>query len=481
MLRRSHDDPHYFNSVILDRPPYWSGAARGYAGQVEWCRSVVDYRVVCLETGNAVGKDYWVGGIIPWWLYTRRNSLVIATGPGQSILGSVTWKEVRKAIEGCPFDMGARVSKGIKTSPHTVTLGTDWQALGFSTTSVERASGQHNRNLLVIVEEASGVEPETWQAIDSLGYSKLVVIFNPLRPDGGAVEMCDRAAKDRAAGLPARLSAIHHNVPSTAGPDAHKETSEYGMACLTWIEEQKRKYGADSPWYRSHVLAERPKVSAENLIPPEHIDACTSSETRAAVAALRLRLRGLNPRLACDVSEGVGGAMTVIFVLDDLGVLDVHASAFTSASEAAELMVRFGEKHGIPEADWSFDAGGSTGSKLANALRGLGIKRAHRYFGNDPGNLWCTNQRTAAAQAFARRIDPDHYPGADKVRRPFAIPPFPEWERAREELLALRYRMKGDQFALENKDTMVEVLGRSPDFADALTQCFWRAAIVGVK
>jgi hypothetical protein len=35
-----------------------------------------------------------------------------------------------------------------------------WHALGYSTTSVERASGQHAKDLLVIIEEASGVEDE---------------------------------------------------------------------------------------------------------------------------------------------------------------------------------------------------------------------------------------------------------------------------------------------------------------------------------
>ena len=54
-----------------------------------------------------------------------------------------------------------------------------WQALGFSTTSVERSSGQHAKHLLTVVEEASGVEDFVFDAIDSLGYERLVCIGNP--------------------------------------------------------------------------------------------------------------------------------------------------------------------------------------------------------------------------------------------------------------------------------------------------------------
>ena len=59
-----------------------------------------------------------------------------------------------------------------------------WHALGYPTTSVERASGQHAKDLLVIIEEASGVEDEIWNALYSLKYSKLVAIGNPIRAEG---------------------------------------------------------------------------------------------------------------------------------------------------------------------------------------------------------------------------------------------------------------------------------------------------------
>ncbi len=63
-----------------------------------------------------------------------------------------------------------KLSSGLKASPAVIEIAPGWQALGFSTTSVERSSGQHAKRLLAVVEEASGVEDFVFDAIDSLGY-----------------------------------------------------------------------------------------------------------------------------------------------------------------------------------------------------------------------------------------------------------------------------------------------------------------------
>src|SRR5262245_13038105 len=68
------DKPDDFNEIVLKRPPYWSR-------QVEAARAVATSRDTVIYSGNAVGKDYLVGGLVPWWLLTRENSLVIVTGP----------------------------------------------------------------------------------------------------------------------------------------------------------------------------------------------------------------------------------------------------------------------------------------------------------------------------------------------------------------------------------------------------------------
>src|SRR4051812_46481417 len=98
------DDPYLFNETFLGGPSFWWR-------QVEMCQSVVDYRTTVVYSGNMIGKDFWVGRLIWWWLYTRTNDpLVVVTGPSQSLLGLVTWKEVRRAIKNAPLPPSARIT-----------------------------------------------------------------------------------------------------------------------------------------------------------------------------------------------------------------------------------------------------------------------------------------------------------------------------------------------------------------------------------
>ena len=422
LLARCHDDFDLFNSCVLNRPPFC-----GY--QRQWCDDLRDHRAVAIETGNGVGKDFWIGGVVPGWLWTRKNSLVVITGPGQATLGAITFKEIRKAIEGCPFPLGGKMSVGIKTSPHTVTLANGWQCLGFSTTSIERASGHHAGQLLVIVEEASGVDDDVWTALDSLNATKTIAIGNPLRPEGGFVRMCEQAASDKVRGVPKSQSTCYRNLPSTASPHAHLERSPVGLADRTWLEAMARQHGKDSLFYRCHVDAIRPTLSNEQLIPEDHLDRCVSDDAATIAAKTRADGKAGIKRIGCDVGEGCGNARTVVIVRDEAGILELHASRYTGPRDAAEVMVRLALKWGVKEDAVSYDGAGVTGKRMGNALTSKGFGRARAYFGSSSGGRRCTNLRTASALAFARRLDPDHYRGSGSVWVPFHIPPGPTGNR----------------------------------------------------
>ena len=159
------------------------------------------------------------------------------------VLGSVTFKEIRRCLDGAVLPFGGKLSSGIKASPAVIEIAPGWQALGFSTTSVERSSGQHAKHLLAVVEEASGVEDFVFDAIDSLGYERLVCIGNPIRAEGKFVDLIRQAARDRADNVPPRLAVNAIRIPSTESPHAHQEKSEFGLADRTWLESMYRKYG----------------------------------------------------------------------------------------------------------------------------------------------------------------------------------------------------------------------------------------------
>lgn len=473
LLAACHDDCCSFNAAILGRQPFW-------AKQREIGQSVVDYRITVVYSGNSTGKDYFLGSCVPWWLGTRYESLVVVTGPSQNVLGSVTWKEIRRATRyepSHPLDsiyMGLILSKGVKASPLTCTVRDDWKALGYSTTSVERASGQHNSRLLVIVNEASGVLDEVWDAIDSLGYDRLLAVGNPIRPDGRFVTLIRQADKDRDDNVPRHRAVNAIRISSRESPDAHLEKSLRGLADKTWIEATERHYGKDSLYVKVHVDAEIPTVTADRLIDPEWLDFACRCE--------RPPIRPFDPvnktrRISCDLGEGVGRDSTAILVRDSLGILEWRAGAALGLPEAARAIAELRNRYHVPDDRISYDGLG-IGRDFGKLLRVNGIAGAKAYFGSgkprEPRRFY--NLRTEAAWAARTRLNPDWvrdpaFPLTSK-QAPFCIPSDENWPLLREELEKLWYELVLNLTKLVTKEDFCEELGRSPDRSDALIQSF---------
>ena len=289
--------------------------------------------------------------------------------------------------------------------------------VGFSTSTIERASGHHARHMLVIVDEASGVADESWQAIDSLGFSKMLVAGNPIRSDGKFAALCDLGDRDALEQRPPHLACRHFNVPSTASPHADLDRSPWGMADKTWLESVAREPGKNSPWYRSHVQAIRPKLSHETLIEPQWLDLALGPETAAAASLLRGGAPTGTVVLGCDVGEGVGKAQSVIVVRDEVGVLEIFASQFESKIQTADMICGLAHNYRVPVEGIVFDGSGNTGRDIMKALERRYPFGLIPYFGSKPGGKFYVNARTACAAALARRLDPETDRGV--TRKPF--------------------------------------------------------------
>src|SRR5271165_6121671 len=132
-------------------------------------------------------------------------------------------------------------------------------------------------------------------------------------------------------------------------PHAHLARSPVGLADKVWLEAVGREPGENSPWYRSHVLAQRPKLASETSIPQEWLNLALSDAT-AAAETLRAGAPIGKLRLGCDVGEGVGRSQSVIVVRDDLGVLEIFANQFESKAETAHKICGLAQKWRI--GDW---------------------------------------------------------------------------------------------------------------------------------
>ncbi len=232
-----------------------------------------------VPAGRAVGKSFLLAGTVLWWLYTRPMSLVITTGPDHRQVVSVLWKEIRRALRP-RYEQGRRVSPKLNlgvdhlsagyTSPQrlTVKMGTDWGALGFAAQYEEGFGGQHAGDLLVIVDEASGVSAPIWSAIHGLAASRLVVVGNPIRYDCHFRELHDLAVKGSTT-----ITSV--GISSLESPDARNDFSPVGMASRSFLNQMREIHGEESPWWRSNILGLFPGAESVRFIPSAWLDACT--------------------------------------------------------------------------------------------------------------------------------------------------------------------------------------------------------------
>jgi hypothetical protein len=426
-------------------------------------------------SGNMLGKDYLFARLVLWWLYTRPGSLAIVTGPTQTQIGTIVWKEIRRAVAHAPIPFNSRISAGAKTSPQQIDLGDGWQALGFSTTSIERASGQHAGQLAVFVIEGSGIEAEIWDAVESLGYERLIINGNPIRADGVFVDLIRQAERDKQDGIPPSRAVNAIRISSLESPHAHLEKSPLGLADRTWLESVERRYGTHSLWYKSHVLAEIPVSSADVLIPITHIDAAIHHKRRPVEPTHPVhRTR----RMSCDLGEGVGRDSSCVLVRDDWSILEVCYGPALGLPEAAALMARLGKKWEVQGGNMSFDKLG-IGKHFPNQLARYHLQNARPYAGSGRpiAHADFINLRTEAAWRLRLRLDPNHVHDMRSPHsrlEPFSFEPKDATyiPRLREELKPLTYECHGTAVKLLDKDDHCDILGHSPDLCDSLIQSF---------
>lgn len=446
----SKADPVRFGEVFLGRVK-----ERGYwTKQREVCRSVVQYPTTVVPAGNAVGKSYVASGIVLWFLYSHDASIVFSTAPSQTQLAGILWKEIRAAWKDAPIPLGGR----IRANPEMLTLGDKWYAIGQATNKIERMSGHHSGQLLAVIDEASGVDDDIYEGVQSLKPTRKLMIGNPLAPKGRFWELCKKA-EDGAPGL----NLIR--IPSTLSPHAHLERSPVGMADANFLEESRVEYGEGSLWWLAHILAQFPEEAFEQLIGRHWLDLAESIIWTPSGPS----------RLAIDLGGGNGGDNSVLLCRDDNGVRDLEHSRNWSFETVAMRAAEMARRNAVEPHRVSYDAGG-IGHDFGERLRVAGLPNARGYLGGREGPKFA-NLRTASAWLLRRRLDPSNTAPAPgrriiSTQTPFSIRS-EHMKYLREELLGLRYTHDASgRLCLEKKEEFVERLKRSPDFSDALIQSF---------
>ena len=175
------NDPQGFAGEVLGS--HW------WSAQKDVATTLCESRRVAVKAANGVGKTYLAADLLLWFLYTHEPSVVLTTAPTWRQVESLLWEEVRRRHRrACVFAErnGTPVLPG-KLLQTQLKLSEGHFAMGLSTDEPVRFQGFHAENLLIILDEACGIDPEIWEAVEGICVgqnNRVLAISNPLDSAG---------------------------------------------------------------------------------------------------------------------------------------------------------------------------------------------------------------------------------------------------------------------------------------------------------
>jgi hypothetical protein len=221
-----------------------------WEAQCHLLEAVRDHPRVAVRSCHSSGKTIAAAAAAQWFCRSFDPSLVISTAPTDRQVKALLWYEIR--------EHNRRGALGGKLDLTALEVSPSQRAYGFTTNEAEKFSGWHAPNILVIVDEASGVPEPIYEAIEGILTSpmaRLLLIGNPNNAQGTFYE-----AFTAAAGLYDRHHISAFDVPGHILPSG-------------WKEERLAVWGEANPAYQIRVLGNFPPQGTNSLISVEWVEA----------------------------------------------------------------------------------------------------------------------------------------------------------------------------------------------------------------
>lgn len=241
-----------------------------WSKQRDIARSVVRNRRTMVPACHGPGKSFIASRVAGWWIagHEPGEAFVVSTAPSDRQIGAILWREIARAHRkgGLPgrITLQNEWYIGPKGSPELVAFGRKPQDLTNTEQAMTAFQGIHARYVLVIIDEATGVPPWLWDAVDSLltnDAARLLAIGNPDDATSRFAEECQPGSGANVIWIPA------DETPNFTGEWVPEHLREM-LVSRTWVEERRERWGVDNPLYQSKVLARFPDTSDDAVISP---------------------------------------------------------------------------------------------------------------------------------------------------------------------------------------------------------------------
>lgn len=311
-----------FKNVVRD-PVLFASHVLGldlWPREVEILRSIKNQRRTAIKACHGVGKTFTLAVAALWWLARYHEGIVLTTSSTQRQVRTQLWLEIHRLVKGAKIRYPELKATELKFR------GENNFAIGFSTNQSENFQGYHGKYVLIIADEAPGIESGIWDAVAGTmagGVVHIVMAGNPTAPSGA---FFDAFTRDRALwkcytisvfdspnlkGI--TLEQLLEMDPAEGGPlDQNPITY---LVAKRWVYDQYQSWWrgdeASSPHWMSRVLAEFPAQAEDALFRMIWLERAKqrSIETPASNVPTGLPL-------FAGVDVGGGTAETVIYVCE---------------------------------------------------------------------------------------------------------------------------------------------------------------------
>jgi hypothetical protein len=237
---------------------------------------------VAVASANATGKTFLAAYLALWYLNRYKPSIVLTTAPTDRQVKKLLWAELRRAFNSSHYPLpGNLLSQTLKISDKHY-------AIGFTTPprSGQKASGFHERNVLIIVDEANDVTDDIYDSLRGVmasGSSRVLFIGNPDVPAGSFFKIFEKNSEDffkksisvfDSKNLHQRGITID-DIRSGEWKRKDRQHSHLeGLVTPAWVAGVLEDYGENHPFTISRVFGEFPQNIEDGLCTIADIYAC---------------------------------------------------------------------------------------------------------------------------------------------------------------------------------------------------------------
>lgn len=277
------DMPHYFVIDVL--------GANLWSVQQEIAQAVFQYKYVAVKTCNAIGKSFLAARVVLAFLMLHPGSIVVTTAPTWRQVTDVLWREIATAVKLSKFKLTEK-----EVTQAGLSLDTDWFAVGLSTKRPENFFGYHADHILVVVDEAGGVEEAIFKGVAAItpnANARVLLIGNPTDPSGTFYDAFTKpelgykcftvSAFDtpnfRDAGItdlqtllkvftpPPGIDQVEWTTKVNKQLEQKMNPAYRGLIAPSVVYGRYHEWGVDSPAWESLIMGEFPSQANQSLIP----------------------------------------------------------------------------------------------------------------------------------------------------------------------------------------------------------------------